>query len=625
MKVINKVLIIAGFLLTVLFLSTSTTWATYITLSGSNNYAAQNNNLSTSEPNTSSSNLLKSDGADGKTVFKWYRYVYSTGDYIYESFYEDITKTVYMFSCDQYWIQQDEKELYCYNNGGFLICPYSKECVIFRDTEGSTFSSLDNGYYDVTITKCEANNDNWTISILKTVRQIDAVPDLTYTGSPITPEPLVLAGSLSLTKGTDYVYSYENNTNCGTAIVRATFQGDYASLGYVERTFTIVKATPTVSAPTPINTLIYTGEAQSLVTEGSTNFGTLLYSLDGENYSADIPTATNVGDYTVYYKVNESDNWNAVDAQTVTVAIAAKVTTLGALTLAQDQNGYTATIQGDFSSNESGFLRINSAINVNQVTFNRSFTKGVPATVMFPFSFDASKVNGKFYTLASVAPVNGVWTATMSDPIKGTIEANTPYIFKANSNLQKITFENGTDGFTLQSTDDIKDNGSGDWTLHGVYTKTPLDAAGAINYGFAGQAKDGISVGQFIRAGEGTWADPMRCYLTYDKNNGVLSKSALDLPDYIRVVFPDEVEQPDNGEIITPVSAISETSGAKVWSYNGTIYIEAQPDMDYTIVDLSGRVIKTGVTHTTREEVTLGKSTGIVIVKFAGKIYKLSL
>ena len=296
----------------------------------------------------------------------------------------------------------------------------------------------------------------------------------------------------------------------------------------------------------------------------------------------------------------------------------------GALTLYYWGDVITASIQGDFSATESGFLKINSDINVNQVTFNRSFTKGVPATVMFPFSFAADAVNGKFYTLASVAPENGVWTAKMSEtPIKGTIEANTPYIFKANSNLQKLTFENGTDGFTLQSTDDIKENANGDWTLHGVYTKTPLDAAGAINYGFAGQAKDGISVGQFIRAGEGVWADPMRCYLTY--KNGALTKSALDLPDYIRVVFPDEVEQPDNGEIITTVSAISETSGAKVWSYNGTIYIEAQPDMDYTIVDLSGRVIKTGVTHTTREEVTLGKSTGIVIVKIAGKIYKLSL
>ena len=67
------------------------------------------------------------------------------------------------------------------------------------------------------------------------------IPDQTYTGSEITPEPLVIAGSLNLTKGTDYVYSYTNNTNAGTATVRATFKGTYASLGYVEKTFRIIK------------------------------------------------------------------------------------------------------------------------------------------------------------------------------------------------------------------------------------------------------------------------------------------------------------------------------------------------------------------------------------------------
>ncbi|MDD6002865.1 MAG: DUF6383 domain-containing protein, partial [Bacteroidales bacterium] len=198
-----------------------------------------------------------------------------------------------------------------------------------------------------------------------------------------------------------------------------------------------------------------------------------------------------------------------------------------------------------------------------------------------------------------------------------------PYIFKANSNLTKLTFENGDDGVTLQSTKTINDNGSGDWTLHGVYEKTLLGDHNQVNYGFAGQATDdGISVGDFIRAGEGVWADPMRCYLTYDKNNGVLAKSALDLPDNIRVVFPDEVEQPDNGEIVTPVSEIATENGVKVWSFDGTVYIEAQPDMDYTIVDLTGRTIKKGVTHSTHEEIN-HNAKGIVIVKIGNKSFKL--
>ncbi|UKK74577.1 hypothetical protein L6471_02400 [Segatella bryantii] len=164
-------------------------------------------------------------------------------------------------------------------------------------------------------------NGNRRIIVQKVTPTIADVPDQTYTGSAITPEPTVIAGSLDLIQGTDYVYSYTNNTNVGTAKVRATFQGDYESLGYVEKEFTIAKATPAVTAPTAVENLIYNSSAQALVNAGYTDFGTLLYSLDGQNYSEDIPTATDAGTYTIYYKVEGSDNWDAVNAATVEVTI----------------------------------------------------------------------------------------------------------------------------------------------------------------------------------------------------------------------------------------------------------------------------------------------------------------
>ena len=164
-------------------------------------------------------------------------------------------------------------------------------------------------------------NGNRRIIVQKVTPTIADVPDQTYTGSAITPEPLVQTGSLNLIQGTDYEYSYTNNTNVGTAKVTVTFKGDYASLGYVEKEFNIVKATPAVTAPTAVADLVYKGSAQALVNAGSTDFGTLLYSLDGQNYSADIPTATDAGTYTIYYKVEGSDNWNAVAAQTIQATI----------------------------------------------------------------------------------------------------------------------------------------------------------------------------------------------------------------------------------------------------------------------------------------------------------------
>lgn len=122
--------------------------------------------------------------------------------------------------------------------------PYSGSAGAFYETGNDTnFTLPDNGetgYYDITMT--EANGGKWSVSILKTAPQMDDIPDQVYTGSAITPEPLVIAGSLSLTKGTDYEYSYTANTDIGTATVTVTFMGDYASLGSVEKTFAIIPA-----------------------------------------------------------------------------------------------------------------------------------------------------------------------------------------------------------------------------------------------------------------------------------------------------------------------------------------------------------------------------------------------
>lgn len=68
-----------------------------------------------------------------------------------------------------------------------------------------------------------------------------------------------------------------------------------------------------VEVPPVANALTYTGEAQPLVSVE----GTWLYSLDGETYSAAVPTAVNAGEYTVYFKAAEAD-----EPQVLTVTVA---------------------------------------------------------------------------------------------------------------------------------------------------------------------------------------------------------------------------------------------------------------------------------------------------------------
>ena len=61
------------------------------------------------------------------------------------------------------------------------------------------------------------------------------------------------------------------------------------------------------------NALVYTGEAQALVSAGEG----WLFSVDGEAFTADIPAAVDAGDYTVFFKTAEN-----AEAQALTVTVA---------------------------------------------------------------------------------------------------------------------------------------------------------------------------------------------------------------------------------------------------------------------------------------------------------------
>ena len=103
----------------------------------------------------------------------------------------------------------------------------------------------------------------------------------------------------------------------------AFYVSDNYSTIFHEGTFTITRAPATVTkAPTAKSDLVYNGSDRALVEEGVADGGTMKYSLDGTNWRDTVPTGTNAGKYTVYYKVvgdgNHSDS--AVDSVEVTIA-----------------------------------------------------------------------------------------------------------------------------------------------------------------------------------------------------------------------------------------------------------------------------------------------------------------
>ena len=87
------------------------------------------------------------------------------------------------------------------------------------------------------------------------------------------------------------------------------------------RYITLVPNDPTLTKAPTAKTLTYTGGAQQLVNAGTATNGKLEYKLNNGSWSTNIPTATDAGEYTVYYKVTGNANYNNIGVASVKATI----------------------------------------------------------------------------------------------------------------------------------------------------------------------------------------------------------------------------------------------------------------------------------------------------------------
>ena len=146
-------------------------------------------------------------------------------------------------------------------------------------------------------------------------------------------------------------------------------------------TIKVNKATPTFTAPTAQENLTYTGQEQALITAGMTDHGTMQYSLtENGTYSQDIPTGTDAGAYTVWYRVIGDANHNDTAPASVAVRIGQKPLTITGVTAASKL--YNGTKNAGITS-----------VTFDNVILNRDTDYNVTA------SFDDASVgNGKNVT-----------------------------------------------------------------------------------------------------------------------------------------------------------------------------------------------------------------------------------
>ena len=101
-----------------------------------------------------------------------------------------------------------------------------------------------------------------------------------------------------------------------TVIYRAVVDANYNVVDTEQQlTVTIAKADAQVTAPTAKTGLTYNGESQALIVAGSALGATIEYKFGDGEWTTDIPSATDAGEYTVIYKAVADANYNVVDGE----------------------------------------------------------------------------------------------------------------------------------------------------------------------------------------------------------------------------------------------------------------------------------------------------------------------
>ncbi len=288
---------------------------------------------------------------------------------------------------------------------------------------------------------------------------------------------------------------------------------------------------------------------------------------------------------------------------------------------------------------------VETETEVDKVVVHREFDEDTPSTIVMPIDMEVGEdMNGyKFYEFGGVTRNSeGKWVATYNQV--DHISANKPYIVQnTSSSDDALVFDGGSDQITLKPLakgETAVSTGTGDnegWEFVGAYEKKVWETDSPNEFGFAAKdvEADGIKAGDFVRIGAGASLKPMRSYLRYTKDDDpFISKAGVALPHEIEVhliplssvVKPEEPEEPADGDDIkTPVSEnVVDDGGVRVWSYDKTIVIAAKPGSEYQIFDANGRLLKSAVTQSDRDEVSLARTgSGIAVVRIGSKTFKV--
>jgi len=143
--------------------------------------------------------------------------------------------------------------------------------------------------------------------------------------NPIEEDGVAFGGSTRYSlDGEDFSYTWSSfhlfDAGDYTIYYKSVGDANHSDSEVYTLNVTVEKQKPDVIPPVP-NELEYTGEAQVLTSVAYAGSGIVLYSLDQENWSESVPSATDAGEYLVYYRCAEDRNHYGTDPDFVKMEI----------------------------------------------------------------------------------------------------------------------------------------------------------------------------------------------------------------------------------------------------------------------------------------------------------------
>ena len=222
-----------------------------------------------------------------------------------------------------------------------------KQTAVVPENAGYAVTTNDGGVhagdYDVVLTLTDAEAYEWktpdegnaaTVTLKFTITKADneitalTIADRYYGDEAATPVAIAKFGTPAFTYSASENGEYTATvpTAVGKYFVKAAVEGtnDYAGAEKIT-SFEIKKQKPEFTTlPAAIGNLAYDGAAHALVTAGETAHGTVEYRLgEDDEWSATVPSVTDSGTYSVYYRIKGDDSHSNFEAEapiSVTVA-----------------------------------------------------------------------------------------------------------------------------------------------------------------------------------------------------------------------------------------------------------------------------------------------------------------